>query len=82
MKVIIKRKDLNHRWIMMFNLDFICENAGKRVNDGDGVYTPLTIPHTRKIFKLIKKYKDDCDDIVEYLKKYPRLLEIWEKVKS
>ena len=81
MIVTIKQNNFSSHWTMTFDLEFICENAGKRVNDGDGTYTPLTIPHTRKIFKLIKKYKDDCDDIEAYLKKYPRLLEIWKKVK-
>ena len=82
MIVTINHSDFGHCWTMTFDLEFICENAGKRVKDDDGTYTPLTIPHTRKIFKLIRQYKDDCEDIDEYLKKYPRLLEIWKKVSA
>ena len=81
MIVTINHSDFGHHWTMMFDLEFICENVGKRVKDDDGTYTPLTIPHTRKIFKLIKKYKDDCEEIENYLEKYPKLLEVWKKVK-
>lgn len=72
----------NNRWTMTFDLENICDNAGKKLRDSDGrLYTTLTIPHTRKILKLIKRYTDDLDDISEFLKRYPNILDIWEKIK-
>lgn len=72
----------NNMWTMKFDLGYICENCGKKYRDENGTYTILTIPHTRRILKIIKQYADDYDEIVKYLSAYPKVLEIWNKLKQ
>lgn len=75
----------NNKWSMIIDIDVICESMGKKQRDKyDGsTYTLLTIPRTKKIFKLIKRYVEDniLNDISIYLEKYPHVLEVWNKVK-
>lgn len=72
------------KWTQQFDIDYLCENLGKKEKDKyDGTtYTVITKTHIKKIFKLIKRYHDNPDEIGEYIKEhYPKAYEVWEKVK-
>ena len=81
MIVHIRNHDWDSHWDMRFDLKFICENMGKKINDGDEKYVALTIPHTRRIFRIIKRYAEDPAEIENFLKDYPKALEVWSKIK-
>ena len=81
MIVHIRNHDWDSHWDMRFDLKFICENMGKKINDGGEKYVALTIPHTRRIFRIIKRYAEDLAEIQNFLKGYPKALEVWSKIK-
>lgn len=68
------------KWSAEINLKEVCECAGKREFDKyeHRYYTLYTMNQAKKIFKLIKQYADNLDEIESYLKKnYPKMLNAW-----
>lgn len=83
MIVTVKSNGWDGSWVMNFDLDYICRKAGKKEKDEDGkLYTPITIPHVKKIFKLIRRYYEDDIEIIDgFLKEnHPKMFDIWKKV--
>lgn len=82
MIVIIRNTDIwtGCKWSAEINLKEICECAGKREYDKyeHCYYTPYTMNKTKKIFKLIKQYADNLNEIESYLiTNYPKMLKVW-----
>ncbi|MBR2389959.1 MAG: hypothetical protein IKA94_04100 [Mogibacterium sp.] len=82
MIVVIRTSDVwtGVKWAAEINLKEVCECAGKREYDKyeHRYYTLYTMNQAKKIFKLIKQYADNLDEIESYLKKnYPKMLNAW-----
>lgn len=72
------------KWSAEINLKEVCECAGKREYDKYErcYYTPYTMNQAKKIFKLIKQYADNLNEVECYLEKtYPKMLKVWENRK-
>jgi len=80
----------NRTWKMNVDLEYVCENAGKRdfwidEHYHKHPYVPFTMNQAKKILKLV--YKNTLDDeemqedIKSYLSKYPKMIKIWEGLK-
>ena len=80
MIVIIRNNDVwtGAKWSAEINLKEVCECAGKREFDKyeHRYYTLYTMNQAKKIFKLIKQYADNLEEVESYLeKKYPKMFE-------
>lgn len=80
--MLIRKNDVwtGCKLVAEIDLKEICVCAGKREYDKyeHRYYTPYTMNKAKKIFKLIKQYADNLDEIESYLKmNYPKMLKVW-----
>lgn len=76
------------RWQMTFDLEWICENAGKRVTVYSYVYhknlsyVAFPMNKVKKALRLCYLYSDNekREVIKDFLANYPKMLKIWEKL--
>ena len=87
MLVVIRTSDpwTGCKWAAEINLKEVCESAGKRGYDKyeHRYYTLYTMNQAKKIFKLIKQYADNLEEVESYLEKnYPKMLKVWANRKG